>query len=94
MKDNAFKDKLSSFFNRCGQDTPPFFKKLRIAGLVIAAAGTTLLAAPVALPAAVVTLGGYLVVGGAVATAMSQAAIEGDGSCTSTDDEELPPLAH
>ena len=72
--------KLKSYFKRCGVDTPPFFKKLRIAGLVIAAAGTTLLAAPVALPAAVVTIGGYLVVGGAVATAMSQAAISEDGS--------------
>ena len=94
MKDKKFKDKLSSFFNRCGQDTPPFFKKLRIAGLVVAAAGAALLAAPVALPAAVVTIGGYLVVGGSVASAMSQAAIEDTGDCTSTDDEELPPLAH
>lgn len=94
--------KLSSFFNRCGQDTPPFFKKLRLAGLIIAAAGAALLAAPVALPAAVVTIGGYLVVGGSVASAMSQAAIEDTGDCTSTDDhstgsgqdEELPPIAH
>ena len=76
-----FKDKLSSFFKRCGQDTPPFFKKLRIAGLVIAAAGATLLAAPVALPAGVIALGGYLTVGGAVATAMSQAAIVDDADC-------------
>ena len=80
MANEQFKDKLKSYFKRCGVDTPPFFKKLRIAGLVIAAAGTTLLAAPVALPAAVVTIGGYLVVGGAVATAMSQAAISEDGS--------------
>ncbi len=69
------KDKLTSFFKRCGKDTPPFFKKLRIIGLVIAAAGTTILAAPVALPATIVSIGGYLVVGGSVATAMSQAAV-------------------
>lgn len=78
--------KLSSFFKRCGQDTPPFFKKLRIAGLVVAAAGAALLTAPVALPAAVVAIGGYLVVGGSVASAMSQAAIEDTGDCDSTDD--------
>lgn len=82
----VFKDKLQSFFARCGQDTPPFFKKLRIAGLVIAAAGATLLAAPVALPAAVIALGGYLAVGGAVATAMSQAAIAKDGDEDCDDD--------
>lgn len=64
MADGKFKDKLKSFFARCGEDTPPFFKKLRIAGLVIAAAGTTLVAAPIALPAIVTTIGGYLIVGG------------------------------
>lgn len=78
-KDGKFMDKLQAYFKRCGQDTPPFFKKLRTAGLIIAAAGTTLLAAPIALPAAVIAIGGYLVVGGAVATAMSQAAIAKDG---------------
>ena len=80
-KDGKFRDKLKSFFKRCGQDTPPFFKKLRIAGLVIAAAGATLLAAPIALPAAVITAAGFLTVGGAVATAMSQAAIVDDADC-------------
>ena len=72
------KDQLKSFFNRWGEDTPPFFKKLRVIGLVIAAAGTTILAAPVALPAAIVSIGGYLVVAGSVATAMSQAAISSE----------------
>lgn len=80
-----FKDKLQSFFKRCGQDTPPFFKKLRIAGLVIAAAGATLLAAPIALPAAIVTVGGYLVVGGTVATAMSQAAMNDPSTGSGSD---------
>lgn len=89
MEKDKFKDKLKSFFARCGEDTPPFFKKLRIAGLVIAAAGTTLLAGPVALPAAVVALGGYLVVGGAVATAMSQAAIAEDGNDDCEDEGNL-----
>ncbi len=81
MKKERFKDKLKSYFKRCGVDTPPFFKKLRIIGLVVAAAGTTILAAPVALPALVSTIGGYLIVGGTVATAMSQAAIADDADC-------------
>lgn len=74
-------NKLRSYFKRCGVDTPPFFKKLRIVGVAVAAAGATILTAPVALPAAVIAVGGYLVVGGAVATAMSQAAIAESNDC-------------
>jgi hypothetical protein len=53
-------------------DTPPFFKKLRLIGLGLAAAGGVLVAAPIALPAALVTAGGHLIVAGSVATAISQ----------------------
>ena len=81
MDKEKFKDKLKSYFKRCGVDTPPFFKKLRIIGLVVAAAGATILTAPVALPVIVSTIGGYLIVGGTVATAMSQAAIADDADC-------------
>ena len=77
MKKGKLKDKLKSYFKRCGLDTPPFFKKLRIIGLAVAAAGTAVVAAPIALPAIVITIGGYLIVGGTVATAVSQAAMEG-----------------
>ena len=72
------KDKLKSYFDRCGQDTPRFFKKLRTIGLIVTAAGATLLASPVAIPVAMVTFGGYLTVAGAVAIAMSQAVIVND----------------
>ena len=58
--------------------TPKFFRALRTIGLALAAASGALLAAPVALPAAVVTLAGYLTVAGSVATAVSQTAIEDD----------------
>lgn len=81
MNRGKSKDKLKSFFKRCGQDTPPFFKKLRTVGLVVAAAGTAILAAPIALPATVTALGGYLIVGGSVATAMSQATVTEDSDC-------------
>jgi len=92
MAKEKLKDKLKSFFTRCGEETPPFFKKLRMVGSMVAAAGTAVIAAPVALPAVVVTVGGYLIVGGTVATAVSQAAIEDSQHCE--DDEELPPIAH
>lgn len=54
--------------------TPKFFKRVRTIGLVLAAVSASLLAAPVALPAAVVQIAGYLAVAGSVATAVSQVA--------------------
>jgi len=45
--------------DRAQAPTPKFFKTLRSVGLVIAAAGAAILTAPVALPAAIVTVGGY-----------------------------------
>jgi len=55
--------------------TPKFFRVLRTVGLALAAASGALLAAPVALPAAVITLAGYLTVAGSVVTAVSQTAV-------------------
>lgn len=74
-------DQLKSYLKRCGKQTPPFFKKLRLAGLIVAAVGTTVLAAPIALPAVAVTIASYLATAGAVATAVSQAAISDGADC-------------
>ena len=57
---------------RAKAPTPKFFKVLRNVGLVLAAVGGTILAAPVALPVIVTSVGGYLVVAGGVASAVSQ----------------------
>jgi ABC-type xylose transport system permease subunit len=69
--------KHQTIIERFKSATPPFFKKLRTAGLILAAAGGVLIAAPIAIPAALVTVGGYLVIAGTVATAVSQAAVDG-----------------
>ena len=73
MMNRKENDKLKSVFKRFGQETPKFFRKLRNLGLVVTAIGATLLAAPIALPTAVISIAGYLTVAGAVAIAMSQA---------------------
>lgn len=57
---------------RAKAPTPKFFKVLRNVGLALAAVGGTILAAPIALPVVVSTVGGYLVVAGSVASAVSQ----------------------
>lgn len=64
---------------RAKATTPKFFKVLRNVGLVLAAVGGAILAAPVALPVLVTSVGGYLIVAGGVASAISQlTTIEGD----------------
>ena len=66
--------------------TPPFFKKVRNAGLMIAAIGASLLAAPVALPAIIIKVAGYLAVAGSVASTVSQAATTtAENTCTQKD---------
>lgn len=71
---------VKTLTERCKADTPPFFKKLRLIGLTLAAVGGVLVAAPIALPVAIVTAGGYLIVAGSVATAVSQVAVK-DEEC-------------
>ncbi len=64
--------------DRVKSPTPSFFKKIRNAGLAIAAIGTTILTAPVALPAIVIKIAGYLAVAGTVASGISQTAVKGE----------------
>ena len=59
--------------DRLKAPTPKFFRVLRNVGLGLAAAGGILVASPIAIPAIVVTIGGYMIVAGSVATAVSQA---------------------
>ena len=58
--------------------TPKFFKKLRNIGLTLAGVGTTILAAPVALPVLLVKAAGYLTLAGAVAGTVSQTAVKNE----------------
>ena len=69
-----------NIINRAKAPTPKFFKVLRNIGLVIATVGGTILAAPVALPIVVTTIGGYLTVAGGVVSAVSQLTTEKDAS--------------
>ncbi|HAR73686.1 MAG TPA: hypothetical protein DCR77_09835 [Flavobacteriaceae bacterium] len=61
-----------TILNRFIAPTPKLFQQLRNIGLTLAAVGGILIAAPVALPATLVTIGGYLTVAGGVISAVSQ----------------------
>jgi len=73
---------------RMKEPTPKFFRVLRTAGLVLAAASGALLAAPVALPASIITIAGYLTVAGSVASAVAQTSIPIDIDEDDTDGYE------
>ena len=69
---------MKNIVQRVKAPTPKFFKKVRNISLVLAAIGTTLLTAPVSLPAVVIKIAGYLAVAGGVAGTISQTAVEGE----------------
>ena len=69
---------MRNIFERLNAPTPPFFKKLRNIGLILAAIATSIVTAPVALPVVIVKVAGYLAVASGVLTAVSQATVEGE----------------
>lgn len=66
-----------NILQRAGAPTPKFFKTLKTIGITLAAVSGGLLAAPVALPAIISTIAGYLAVAGTIVTAVSQVTVEG-----------------
>jgi len=72
--------------NRAKAPTPKFFKILRTIGLALLGISGSVIAAPVALPAAVVTAAGYIAVAGGVMSAVSQVTV--DDSAKKEEEEE------
>lgn len=67
---------MNKILERAKAPTPKFFKVLRTIGLGLATLGGTILAAPVALPVIVTTIGGYVAVAGGVLSAVSQLTVD------------------
>ncbi|MFV0571467.1 MAG: hypothetical protein ACK5M1_03420 [Xanthomarina gelatinilytica] len=72
---------------RYKKPTPKFFKTLRNIGIALATAGGAIIAAPITMPAIVVTIATYMTVAGTVATAVSQAVVT-DEENTETDEND------
>ena len=60
---------------RYKKPTPKFFRILRNIGIALVTTGGAIIAAPVAIPATIVTIATYMTVAGTVATAVSQAVV-------------------
>lgn len=78
-----------NLLERLVSPTPSLFKTLRNIGLGLAGIGGALLAAPIALPAVVVSIAGYLTVAGGVLTAVSQLTVSQDGEIKETTQEQI-----
>lgn len=60
---------------RYKKPTPNFFRVLRNIGIALATAGGAIIAAPITIPATIVTIATYMTVAGTVAIAVSQAVV-------------------
>ena len=65
-----------SVIERVKAPTPKFFRTLRNIGLALAAVGGAILAAPIAIPASLITIAGYVTLAGGVMRAVSQTAVD------------------
>lgn len=65
-----------NIIDRAQAPTPKFFRVLRTIGLALLGVSSVIVAAPVALPAAIVTVAGYAAVAGGVLSAVSQITVD------------------
>jgi uncharacterized membrane protein YeiH len=77
-----------NLINRAMAPTPKFFRILRSIGLALLAIIGTVIAAPVVLPVAIVSVAGYMAVAGGVITAVSQLTVSPLAPEWGTEDEE------
>ena len=61
---------------RAKAPTPKFFRVLRTIGLSLLAVSGSIIASPIALPASIVTIAGYVAVAGGVLSAVSQVTVD------------------
>ena len=69
---------MDTVIKRMNQKTPRFFKKVRTIGLTLGAIGASIIAAPVAFPAILIKIAGYLITAGLVAGGVSQTAVKNE----------------
>jgi hypothetical protein len=79
-----------NFINRIKAPTPGLFKKIRNAGLAIAAISGVMLHSPVPLPQQLIKVAGYMAVAGGVASAICQVTT-GEDDSTNTNEPTAEP---
>ena len=72
------KQRNLNLVSRIQEPTPKWFRIVRNIGLALSAVGGVIATAPVSLPAGIITLGGYLLLGGSIIGAVSQTAVSAE----------------
>jgi uncharacterized membrane protein HdeD (DUF308 family) len=72
------KNKNMNVVERTLAPTPKWFKILRTVGIALASVGGVIIASPVALPVGLVSVAGYLVLGGSIISVVSQTAVKSE----------------
>jgi len=67
---------MTNIKKRWNASTPKFWKNVQNIAIAVGAAAGVVIAAPITLPTAVVTVAGYLVTAGTVAATLSQLTVE------------------
>lgn len=70
------KTTASELKSRWQGNTPSFWKKVQRIGIIAGSIGGVIVASPVALPVALVTLSGYLLLAGSVTATLAQLTVE------------------
>jgi ABC-type xylose transport system permease subunit len=65
-----------TFKERIKAPTPSLFRKIRNVGIILGSIGTGILTIPVTMPAILITIAGYLLTAGVVATAISSTTVD------------------
>ncbi len=72
------KNKNMNVVERTLAPTPKWFKVLRTVGIALASVGGVIIASPVGLPVGLVSVAGYLVLGGSIISVVSQTAVKSE----------------
>ena len=72
------KSRNLNLVSRMAAPTPKWFRIVRNLGLTLSAVGGDMVAEPVTLPAAVITVGGYMLLGGTLQVAVSQTSVSSE----------------
>ena len=67
---------MKETLQRVKKPTPDYFKKVIKVGLTLGAVGAAIATAPIALPAAIVTIGGYMATAGVIAAAVAKTTVD------------------
>lgn len=68
--------KNNELVKRWKSETPSFWKKVQKIGLIAGGLGAAIIAAPIALPATIISVGGYLTLAGSITATLSQLTVD------------------